>query len=84
MVATRQVKPSAPVIEEAGIQALRARLRGQLMRTGDDAYEMARHVYNAMIDKHPQLIAHCVDVADVMACVNFAREHKLTIRTKKK
>src|SRR5438270_6676503 len=29
---------------------------------------------NAMIDKRPRLIARCVDVADVVAAVNFGRE----------
>ena len=32
-----------------------------------------------MIDKHPALIARCVDVADVIATVNFAREHELAL-----
>src|SRR5437660_3652771 len=32
-----------------------------------------------MIEKRPALIAHCVDVADVIAAVNFAREHELTL-----
>src|SRR5262249_49201173 len=41
---------------------------------GDAAYEAARKVYNAMIDKKPALIARCADVADVMAAVSFARE----------
>ena len=33
-----------------------------------------------MIDKRPALIARCADVADVIAAVNFAREHKLLAR----
>src|SRR5205085_10256337 len=32
-----------------------------------------------MINKHPALIARCVDVADVMAAVNFACDHQLTL-----
>src|SRR2546423_3996408 len=32
-----------------------------------------------MSEKRPALIAHCVDVADVIAAVNFAREHELTL-----
>ena len=32
-----------------------------------------------MINKYPALIARCVDVADVMAAVNFARDHQLTL-----
>ncbi len=32
-----------------------------------------------MIDKRPRLIARCVDAADVIAAVNFGREHGLLI-----
>ena len=61
------------------VAGLRAGLRGELISPGDEAYEAAREVYNAMIDKHPALIARCADVADVIAAVNFAREHGLTL-----
>lgn len=56
------------------IDQLKARLRGELIQPSDPAYEAARKVHNGMIDKRPALIAKCVDVADVIACVNFARE----------
>jgi len=52
---------------------LKARLRGEVIQPGDAGYHEARKLYNAMIDKKPRLIARCVDVADVMACVNYAR-----------
>lgn len=42
---------------------------------GDPGYDAARAVYNAMIDKRPAAIARCRDVADVIACVRFGREH---------
>jgi FAD/FMN-containing dehydrogenase len=32
-----------------------------------------------MIDRRPRIIARCVDVADVIAAVNFGREHNLLI-----
>jgi FAD/FMN-containing dehydrogenase len=54
--------------------ALKAALRGELIQPGDANYDEARKLYNGMIDKRPALIARCVDVADVMACVNYARE----------
>ncbi|MEP7071348.1 MAG: FAD-binding oxidoreductase [Verrucomicrobiota bacterium] len=58
---------------------LRANLRGELIARGDAGYDDARRVYNAMIDKKPRLIARCADVADVIRCVNFAREHKVLL-----
>ena len=39
-------------------------------------YDEARKLYNGMIDKRPLMIARCADVADVVAAVNFAREHE--------
>jgi FAD/FMN-containing dehydrogenase len=66
-------------LEETAIQELASHMRGALIRRGDAGYEQARAVYNGMIDKHPALIARCVDAADVMAAVNFAREHQVTL-----
>ena len=67
-------------LDEKAVQDLRTRVRGDLIRPGDGAtYEEARKVYNGMIDKRPALIARCVDVADVIACVNFARDQKLAL-----
>jgi len=61
------------------IAQLEASLRGELIQPGDEAYESARRVYNGMIDKHPRLIARVIDVADVITCVNFARENGLLL-----
>lgn len=56
---------------------LRGSFRGELIQPADEAYVSARKVYNAMIDKRPRLIARCVDVADVIAAVNYGRENGL-------
>src|SRR5258708_2565300 len=69
----------ATTIDETAIQDLALRLRGELFQPGSDGYEQARRVYNGMIDKRPALIARCVDVADVISAVNFAREQHLTL-----
>jgi FAD/FMN-containing dehydrogenase len=62
-------------VATAPYQDLAATLRGELITRGDPGYDAARAVYNAMIDKHPAAIARCRDVADVIACVRFGREH---------
>lgn len=67
------------MLNEVTVQAFRAQLRGTLVQPGDGQYDEARKVYNAMIDKKPRLIARCTDVADVIACVNFARGNKLLL-----
>lgn len=66
-------------LDDEATQAFAAQLRGKLIRSGDPDYEEARKVYNAMIDRKPALIARCVDVADVIAAVNFARAQKLAV-----
>ena len=64
-------------------QSLKTSLRGPLFEPGDERYEAARRVYNGMIDRRPAAIARCADVADVMAAVNFGRDHgmKLAVRS---
>ncbi|MBC6991028.1 FAD-binding oxidoreductase [Hymenobacter sp. BT491] len=54
-------------------------LRGKLIRRRDADYDTARKVYNGMIDKYPDLIARCADVADVIEAVNFAREYDVLV-----
>jgi FAD/FMN-containing dehydrogenase len=61
------------------IPAFSASLRGHIVQPGDADYDTSRKVYNAMIDRHPRLIVYCHDVADVMQCVNFAREQSLIL-----
>jgi FAD/FMN-containing dehydrogenase len=52
---------------------------GQLIGPDDSAYEEARKVYNAMIDRRPALIARCGGPADVARAVAFARENDLLL-----
>jgi FAD/FMN-containing dehydrogenase len=66
-------------LNETLINQLKATFRGQLIAPSAPEFEQARKVYNAMIDKKPALIARCVDVADVISCVNFARENKVLL-----
>jgi hypothetical protein len=67
------------LVDEAAIQALGTRLRSALLHPGDEGYDRARRVWNGMIDRRPALIARCAGAADVMASVDFAREHGLPV-----
>ena len=60
------------------VNGLAAGFRGDLITRADPAYDEARTIYNAMIDKQPLLIARCENVADVIAAVNFGRDNDLT------
>lgn len=64
---------------DEGIARFAQGLRGQVIGRNHPEYEEARSLYNAMIDKRPLVIARCVDVADVIAAVNFGRENKMPI-----
>jgi FAD/FMN-containing dehydrogenase len=62
-----------------GMQELRARFRGALLRPGEEGYEEARRVWNGAIDRRPALIARCAGADDVVEAVRFARERDLLI-----
>jgi FAD/FMN-containing dehydrogenase len=57
-------------------------VRGPLLTSTDAGYDTARSVWNAMIDKRPGVIVRCLGVADVAACVNFARAQGLSLSIK--
>ena len=59
------------------LDQLKSAFRGELIQPTDPNYHSARKVYNGMIDRRPQLIARCVDVADVIAAVNYGRDNGL-------
>src|SRR5690349_4472401 len=66
-------------LDEQAVAGLRAQVRGDLIRPGDARYDATRSVYNGMIDRRPALIVRCVDVADVISAVNFARDNQLAV-----
>ncbi len=68
-----------PTLGQETIDAFREGVRGQVLTADDDGYNAARQVWNAMIDRHPALIVRCAGVADVIAAVNFARDHDLVL-----
>ena len=67
------------VISEGTIEDFRGSLHGESLLPGDDGYDGARLIWNAMVDKRPALIARCSGTADVINSVNFARENGLLI-----
>ncbi|WP_370617825.1 FAD-binding oxidoreductase [Mumia sp. Pv 4-285] len=51
----------------------------RILRPGDDGYDRARQVWNAMVDHRPAMIVRCRDVGDVAAAVQTARRDGLEI-----
>ena len=74
---------SVNVIDKASATALADELRrsfsGELILQGDPAYDGARTIWNAMVDKRPGLIARCATTDDVAAAVRLARRHNLLV-----
>src|SRR3954469_3786340 len=63
----------------SAVEGLSAAISGSVVVRGDDGYNEARTLYNAMIDKHPAAVAYCKTEADVSAAVRFAQERSLPI-----
>lgn len=70
------------VLERAAVQELADNLRGAVLLPGNEAYEKARRVLNASIDKHPALVVQPSGVADIRSAVTFARERNLLLAVK--
>lgn len=61
------------------IEELRALFRGRVIVPGDDGYDEARAVHNALFDRRPGLIIECTGTADVIDAVDLAREEHLLV-----
>ncbi len=73
------VETLPPTVTSEALADFRSALAGEVLTAADAQYDEARQIWNGMIDKRPALIARCHGVADVIAAVNFAREHDLII-----
>jgi FAD/FMN-containing dehydrogenase len=65
-------------IEETA-DLLGQRLRGALLAPDDTGFEDATRLWNGMIEKTPALVVQPTGTADVVAAVDFAREHDLEL-----
>jgi FAD/FMN-containing dehydrogenase len=71
--------PSPSTSTPLDIAALRAGISGRVIRPDDEAYETARQVHNATIDRRPALIVKAATTADVVRTVGFARDAGLDL-----
>jgi hypothetical protein len=63
----------------AALDELRAGFGGDLLTADAPAYDEARTVFNAMIDRRPAVIGRCQGVSDVIAALRFARDNGLEV-----
>ena len=61
----RTLDGSYASLGQAELRRIQARLDGELLLPGSDAYEDARRIWNGMIDKRPGLVVRCRGAADV-------------------
>jgi len=64
------------------LNSLSGTIRGEVLTQGEAGYDAARSVWNGMINRTPGAIVRCTGAADVIATVNFAREHQLPLAVK--
>ncbi len=69
-------------LSRASVQELADSLRGNLLLPGVPAYDLARRVLNAQMDKHPALIVQPRGASDVSSAVQFARASNLLLAVK--
>src|SRR5215468_5801399 len=80
-VRTLEAPTKAPTktISQDMVSALRGKVRGTVALPGEDGYDAARSIWNAMIDRRPALVVRCLGAADVINAVTLARNEKLLV-----
>src|SRR5436305_494820 len=63
----------------SAVDALRAKVPGEVVTPENGGYEEARRVFNGMIDKRPAAVVRCTSAADVAATVGVARDEGLDL-----
>ena len=61
------------------LDELREQVRAPVITVNDPEYDAARAVWNGMFDRRPLAVVRAVQVADVVATVNFARDAGLEL-----
>ena len=75
----RTLDGSTKNISPDTVTALRSGLRGTVAFPGEDGYDTARPIWNAMIDRRPGLVVRCLGASDVINAVKLARDEKLLV-----
>ena len=66
-------------VDQKSIADLSARFSGVILVPDQSGYDEARKIHNGMIDRKPALIARCLNSADIVDAVNFARTRGLDL-----
>ncbi|WP_224270235.1 FAD-binding oxidoreductase [Haloprofundus salinisoli] len=71
-----------PPRDEPDYETLQRGVHGEVLRPGDEGYDEARSVWNAMIDRKPAVVVRPSGAADVITAVGFARDRDLDLAVK--
>jgi len=66
-------------LQSVKLELLKGSFKGKIILPGDDAYENARKIWNATIDRNPAIIARCATTSDVVLAVKFAKDNGLVL-----
>jgi FAD/FMN-containing dehydrogenase len=69
-------------VQTEPLEGFRSEFSGVVLAPDESGYDEARRIHNGLIDKHPRLIARCLNTADIVDAVKFAREEDLEISVK--
>jgi FAD/FMN-containing dehydrogenase len=78
-LAIRTLEGATKAISPEALASLRGKLRGSAVLPGEDGYDAARTIWNAMIDRRPGLVVRCLGAADIMREVQLARAEGLLL-----
>jgi FAD/FMN-containing dehydrogenase len=78
-LAIRTLEGATKTISPETLASLRGKLRGSAVLPGEDGYDAARTIWNAMIDRRPGLVVRCLGAADIMRAVQLARAEGLLL-----
>ncbi len=78
-IALKTIDAATTTISPEIVAALRGKLRGTVALPGEEGYDEARTIWNAMVDRRPGMVVRCADAADVMQAVKLAGEKRLLV-----
>ena len=78
-VEVRTIDGKSLILASGTLETFRSGLRGALCLSGEEGYDEARTIWNAMIDRHPAVIVRAAGPSDVIHTVRLAGEHGLLL-----
>jgi FAD/FMN-containing dehydrogenase len=78
-LAMKTIDGATASVPASALESFRASLSGPLCLPGEEGYDEARTLWNAMIDKRPAAIVRAKTADDAAKTVAFAAKHKLLV-----